>query len=163
MPPALPPVIADLVPWLAVVARRIAGRPGPDADDLFAAALLGLWKDRAAVLGCENPVGMAMVVGKRAMLGEHRQQRRHRRTVTAAAAAGALEALAGREPEPANGIDEFDVLLALVRPQDVPLLERRYRGGLVLDDIAAELGVTRPAVRERIERAVATILSRLHT
>lgn len=158
--PELPPVIADLTPWLAAVARRIAG-PGADAEDLLATALLGLWRDRQVVLGCENQVAMAKTVGKRAMLYERRKQRRHLRTHLAAD--GTFDSVSGREAEPADTIDEFDVLVSLARPQDVQLLRDRFAGGLLLDDLAAERGVTRAAVRERIERAAATILARLHT
>jgi DNA-directed RNA polymerase specialized sigma24 family protein len=158
--PELPPVIADLRPWLAAIARRIAGNAA-DADDLVAAALLGLWKDRDVVLTCADPVPMAKVIGKRAMLYERRRQRRHLRTVVAAD--GTFDILHGREPEPIDVLDEFDTLVSLARVQDADLLRRRFRDGLLLDDLAAAAGVTRAAVRERIERATAVILDRLHT
>jgi RNA polymerase sigma factor (sigma-70 family) len=156
----LPPVIADLRPWLATIARRIAGR-GADADDLVAAALLGLWKDRDVVFGCENPTAMAKTVGKRAMLRERQRQRRHLRAHTAAD--GTFDGLCGREPDVVAGLDEFDVLVSLARPQDAQLLRLKFGTSRPVADIAAELNVTRAAVDQRIERAVAVILDRLHT
>ncbi len=158
--PDLPPVIADLRPWLAAIARRIAGS-GADAEDLVAAAVCGLWQDRDVVLAGEHPVAMAKPVGKRHLLYERRKQRRGMRMHVAAD--GTFDGVSGREPEPADGLDEFDTLLSLARLQDVPLLRRRFADGLVVAAIAAECGVTKPAIDQRIERAVGVILDRLHT
>lgn len=145
--------LAEARPLLWHHARRIARGHDCGVEDLYQVAALWLWANRHKAAGHPNPGGWFIQAGRWAMLRERERLRPALRCDPDTLAV----TIAATDPEP----DEFDTLLAFAPERYRELLDRRFRGGEQVTDIATSAGVTRSAVGQQIERALSHVRRQL--
>jgi len=151
--------LAHLTPVNALLwchARRLSRRRGVEAEDMFQAAVAVLWADRAK-LPADHPTPSAWFVqsAKWAMLRQ--LERQGRRPAAGLDAEAHATAFSTTDPEP----DEFATLVGLLPAEVRELAVSRFADGLTLTELAADLGVTPAAVRQRMETAFDKVRGRL--
>jgi len=133
-------------------ARRVTGHDA-DAEDLAQEALLDL-----AEAGPSKPlaVGVRAFVGRRIVLGA-KMLRRANLTRARHEQAAARQGGEGRGEEGADAREALDLL----GPEDRHAVELRFLHGLSYAEVAHVLGVTEPAARMRVHRALVSLRERL--
>jgi RNA polymerase sigma factor (sigma-70 family) len=168
--PAGPPVTPEaLFAWLWPDLARYCGRvsgslartTGADRDDLFQAGAVAVWRDLAAGTLAESGDLKAFACrrAKLAMYGALRaDRRRHWARVVALDEFAHAPALAVTDRDP----DEWGTLLGLIPGEtDRRAVEARFRDDATFAEIGATMGVSRAAVRERVNRVLGELAGRV--
>jgi len=130
-------------------ARRVAGHDA-DAEDLAQEALLELAEAAPSHVGPRAFVGRRIVLGAKMLRRANLTRARHEQ-------AAARQGVEGHGEE---GVEAKEAL-ALLDPEDRHAVELRFLHGLSYAEVAHVLGVTEPAARMRVHRALASLRERL--
>src|SRR5262245_14604318 len=130
-------------------ARRVAGHDA-DAEDLAQSALLDLAEAGPSPVPERAFVGRRIVLGAKMLRRANLTRARHER-------AAAREGVEGRGEEGAEAREA----LSLLEPEDRHAVELRFLHGLSYAEVAHVLGVSEPAARMRVHRALGALRARL--
>lgn len=155
-------LIASMVPWTVDVVTRIRAPAWLDRDDLLSEALLHLTR----TVGKFDPDRgrLTTLVGHSVWRWSIRHVRSEcrRRRATLNGAADQVDLLRRLKPgrreraldQPPMDPGEAAALLPRLPPSLRVAVERCLMGGERLDDVAAELGISKQAVSQRVQRGV---------
>ena len=134
-------LVRDLERFAFDFARRVTGHDA-DAEDLAQEAFLELAEAEPSPVGVRAFVGRRIVLGAKMLRRAKLTRERHERAAAKGVEVHAEEGASAREA------------LALLDEEDRRAVELRFLHGLSYAEVAHVLGVTEPAARMRVHRAL---------